>query len=68
LTELYNTLIIQVNGVSQIYGYIDTLKKDGLVHKIDFDFAYFPPYYDSARLEITFHNAKYTIFYKLKWN
>ena len=63
-----NTVTIGVRGVYDIYGYIDTVKNDGLVHKVDFEFAYFPPYYDNARLEITFQNAKYAVFYKLKWN
>jgi hypothetical protein len=63
-----NTVIIGVRGVNDIYEYLDAVIKDGLVQKVDFEFAYFPPYNDSARLEITFHNAKYTVFYKLKWN
>lgn len=62
-----SVLIIPVTSVNQIYDYIDALKKDGLVHKEDFTFAYFPPYYDDAKLEITFYDVKYLVFYKLKW-
>lgn len=63
-----NVLVIQINGAHEIYYYLDTLKKDGLIHKVDFDFSYFPPYTTNGRLEITFHNEKYMVFYKLKWN
>jgi hypothetical protein len=59
----------------EIMDIVRSLRADGLVQGVDFDFKYTPPYYDTfgyeavhpAQTEFTFYSDKYATFFALKY-
>lgn len=67
--NITNSIVVVNTSVSEMYNYIDILKKDGLKPNIDFHFKYYPPYHNNtSSVEFIFFDQRYTTFYKLKWS